>query len=89
MWQQFFCYSVILQGPSSAQLILAGHIQSDLGLSMLFDARLKPAYSLARVNRALVTNVRIGTRQGCMGLFHIGYIMNTPTDDMNNRIKVS
>src|SRR6218665_1745484 len=38
---------------------------------MLFDARLRPAYSLVRVNRALVTNGRIGTRQGCMGLSHI------------------
>src|SRR6218665_1549331 len=71
MWQQFFCYSVILQGPYSAQIILAGHIQSDLGLSMFFDALLKPAYSPARVNRALVMNGRIGTRQGCMGLSHI------------------
>jgi len=33
-------------------------IQSDLGLSVLFDSRLRPAYSYspARVNRALVTN---------------------------------
>src|SRR6218665_336167 len=31
---------------------------------MLFDVRLRPAYSLARVNRALVTNGRIG----CVGL---------------------
>ena len=31
---------------------------------MLFDAHLRPAYSPARVNRALVTNGRIGTRQG-------------------------
>jgi len=38
---------------------------------MLFDARLRPASSPARVNRALVTNERIGTRQGCMGLSHI------------------
>src|SRR6218665_3993722 len=38
---------------------------------MLFDLRLRPAYSPARVNRALVTNGRIGTRQGCMGLSHI------------------
>ena len=38
---------------------------------MLFDASLGPAYSLARVNRALVTNGRIGTRQGCMGLSHM------------------
>src|SRR6218665_577608 len=45
--------------------------QSDLGLSMLFDTRLRPAYSPARVNRALVTNERIGTRQGCMVLSHI------------------
>src|SRR6218665_477749 len=30
--------------------------QSDLGLSMLFDASLRPAYSPVRVNRALVTN---------------------------------
>src|SRR6218665_3686658 len=45
--------------------------QSDLGLSMLFDARLRPAYSPARVNRALVMTGRIGTRQGCMGLSHI------------------
>ena len=86
MWQQLFCYSVILQGPYSAQIILAGHIQSDLGLSMLFDALLKPAYSPARVNRALVMNGRIGTLQGCMGLI---YIINTLTDDMNNRIKSS
>src|SRR6218665_3205001 len=41
--------------------------QSDLRLSMLFDARLRPAYSPARVNRALVTNGRIG----CVGLSHI------------------
>ena len=34
---------------------------------MLFDARLRPAYSPARVNRALVTNGRIG----CVGLSHI------------------
>src|SRR6218665_2645132 len=45
--------------------------QSDLGLSMLFDARLRPAYSPARVNRAQVTNGQIGTCQGCMGLPHI------------------
>src|SRR6218665_2342747 len=38
---------------------------------MLFDASLRPAYSLAKVNRALVTNGRIDTRQGCMGLSHI------------------
>src|SRR6218665_671119 len=38
---------------------------------MLFDSRLRPAYSPVRVNRALVTNGRIGTRQGCMGLSHI------------------
>jgi len=38
---------------------------------MLFDACLRPAYSRARVNRALVTNGRIFTRQGCMGLSHI------------------
>ena len=38
---------------------------------MLFDARLRPAYSPARVNRALVTNGQIGTCQGCMGLSHI------------------
>jgi len=29
---------------------------------MLFDARRRPAYSQARVNRALVSNGRIGTR---------------------------
>ena len=40
--------------------------QSDLDLSMHFDTRLRPAYSLARVNRALVTNGRIG----CVGLSH-------------------
>ena len=34
---------------------------------MLFDARLRPAYSLARVNRALVTNGQIS----CVGLSHI------------------
>jgi len=38
---------------------------------MLFDASLRPAYSSARVNRALVTNGRIDTRQGCMGLSRI------------------
>ena len=38
---------------------------------MLFDARIRPAYSPARVNRALVTNGRIGTRQVCMLLSHI------------------
>src|SRR6218665_1775745 len=38
---------------------------------MLFDACLRPAYSRARVNRALVTNGRIFTCQGCMGLSHI------------------
>src|SRR6218665_1554224 len=31
--------------------------QSDLGLSMLFDARLRPAYLPARVDRALVTTI--------------------------------
>src|SRR6218665_170461 len=41
-------------GTLFSPTLLAGHIQSDLGLSMLFDARLKPAYSPARVNRALV-----------------------------------
>jgi len=35
---------------------------------MLFDARLRPAYFH---QRALVTNGRIGTHQGCMGLSHI------------------
>src|SRR6218665_3246106 len=45
--------------------------QSDRGLLMLFYARLRPAYSPTRVNRALVTNGQIGTRQGCMGLSHI------------------
>src|SRR6218665_1790470 len=48
-------------------------IQSDLGFSMLFDSRLRPAYSYspARVNRALVTNGQIGTCQGCMRLSRI------------------
>src|SRR6218665_2965618 len=45
--------------------------QYDRGLSMLVDASLRPAYSPARVNRALATNGRIDTRQGCMGLSHI------------------
>jgi len=53
--------------------------QSDLGLSMLFDARLRPAYSPSRVNRALVMNGQIGTRQGCMGPSHIHN--EYPTDD--------
>jgi len=38
---------------------------------MLFNASLGPAYSLARVNRALVSNGRIDTHQGCMGLSHM------------------
>src|SRR6218665_1340842 len=38
---------------------------------MLLDSRLRPCYSPARVNRVLVTNGRIGTRQSCMGLSHM------------------
>ena len=55
---------------------------------MVFDARERPAYSPTRVNRALVTNGRIDTRQGCMGLSHINNEYPF-TDDMNNRIKGS
>ena len=53
---------------------------------MLFDARLRPVYSPARVNRAGYEWANRYT-SGLYGA--VSYIMNTPTDDVNNRIKGS
>src|SRR6218665_2342763 len=57
--------------PSGRQLYCYPSLDFNPTLSMVFDVRLRPAYSPARVNEVLVTNGRIGTRQSCMGLSRI------------------